>query len=319
MKKNELITKMRRGVNRIGLQLKRKSPEILIAAGVVGSVASAVMACRATLKVSEIIEEANSNIECVHNTLAQNPSETTSYTEEDSKHDLTIIYVQTGVKLAKLYAPSVLLGALSLTSILTSHNILRKRNMTLAAICTAMDHSFKDYRKRVAERFGEEVEKEIRYNLQTKEIEENEIDPETGEVKTVKKTVQVVGEDVFKYSIYAKVFDELNPNFSKDPEQSLYFLRAQQTVFNDMLRARGHVFLNEVYDALGIPRTKAGQFVGWIYDPEDPNRDNYIDFGIYEIHKQEVHDFINGFERALWLDFNVDGPIIEDITRHQAF
>ena len=319
MKKTELTATLSRTVNKVGLHLKKRSPEILIVAGVVGTVASAVMACKATLKVEEIMAESNETIEKVHDARnldgqpsAKDPDKIIEYSADDERIDLTKVYIQTGLKLAKLYAPSVILGALSITSIIASHNIMRKRCADLAVAYGTLDQAFKAYRKRVADRFGEEVEKEIRYNIKAKEIEKTITDPETGEEKTV------MDGDPHKASPYAVEFNETNPNYCRDPEMSFAFLRAQQQYLNDLLRTKGHVFLNEVYDALGLPRTKAGAIVGWVYDSDTPVGDNYISFEMCEANKEKVRNFINGVEPTILLDFNVDGIILDLIATHQA-
>ena len=226
---------------------------------------------------------------------------------EDAKKDLAITYVQTGVKLVKLYAPSVALGVLSITSILASNNILRKRNVALAAAYATVDKSFKEYRNRVIERFGETVDRELKYNIKAKKIEEVVKDEETGKEKKVKKTIEIG--DPNTYSDYARFFDDGCKGWEKDSEYNLMFLRAQQQYANDLLRSRGHLFLNEVYDMLGIPRTKAGQVVGWVYNKDNPVGDNYVDFGLYDINREVVRNFVNGYERTILLDFNVDGNI----------
>lgn len=183
---------------------------------------------------------------------------------------------------------------------------------------TAIDHSFKDYRKRVLDRFGEQVEKELRYNIKAQEIEETVVDAK-GKEKTVKKTADVVDEgwDPNKYSPYAKIFDELHPDWMKDAERNMFYLKARQSQANDMLKARGHLFLNEVYDLLGFERTKAGAVVGWVYDPDEPIGDNFVDFGIFEIQRPKARDFVNGYEPAIVLDFNVVGDITNLIATHQ--
>ena len=228
--------------------------------------------------------------------------------EEDSKKDLAIVYAQTGLKLVKLYAPSVILGALSITSILASNNILRKRNVALAAAYATVDKGFKEYRSRVVDRFGKELDRELKYNIKAKEIEETVID-EKGKEKTVKKTINVA--DPNEYSDYARFFDDGCTGWDKDPEYNLMFLKRQQQHANDMLQARGYLFLNDVYEMLGIPKTKAGQIVGWVYDEECPIGDNFVDFGIYDYDKEKCRDFVNGYERTILLDFNVDGNILD--------
>lgn len=297
-------------------QLKKHSPEILMVAGVAGTVVSAVMACKATLKVREVLDETKNNVDMIHDCAAdQSLQESGKYTDEDAKKDLTIVYTKTAIDLIKLYGPSVILGALSITCIFTSNNILRKRNIALAAAYATLDGSFKDYRKRVVDRFGEVVDRELKTGIKAKTIEEEVVDEETGEIKTVEKTINVIeDDDVNQYSEFARFFDDGCTGWSKDPEYNLMFLRAQQNYANDLLRSRGYVFLNEVYRMLGIPDSQAGQIVGWVYDPKDPNRDNYISFGIYDLHKPKNRDFVNGYERTILLDFNVDGNVLDALS-----
>ena len=307
MAKINIADSVSRTFHKVGFTLKKYSPEILVGVGIVGGVASAVLACRATLKVNDVMSESKTNIDKIHTATEKGVTEAgQAYNAEDSKKDLTIVYVQTGLKLAKLYAPAVLLGAASAGCILTSHNIIHKRNVALAAAYTAVDTSFKEYRGRVIERFGKDLDKELRYNIKAKEVEETIID-ENGETKTVKKVVEVAHPS--EYSDYARCFDDGCAGWEKDAEHNLFFLRQQQNFANDLLKEQGYLFLNDVYKMLGIPVTQAGQAVGWIYDKNCPNGDNYVDFGIYDIHKEANRNFVNGYERSIWLDFNVDGPI----------
>lgn len=319
MKTNEIMKSVNGTFHKVGFQLKKKSPELLVAVGIVGAVTSAVLACKATTKAGKVLDESKKTIDAIHE--AEQTGVTTAgedYTKDDCKKDLAIAYVQTGVKFAKLYGPAVILGAASVTSILASHNILKKRNVALAAAYAAVDKSFKDYRGRVLERFGEQVEKELRYNIKAKEIEETVTD-EKGKEKTVKKTVDVAeaGWDPSKYSPYAKIFDEGHRDYSKDAEKNLFYLKARQAQANDMLKAHGHLFLNEVYDMLGFKRTAAGAVVGWVYDPKNPIGDNFIDFGMFEVCRPAAVDFVNGYERSFILDFNVVGDITSLIADHQ--
>ena len=307
MTKAEFMNNATRAFHKVGFKLKKYSPEILIVSGVVGGVAATVMACKATLKVNEIIDESKTNIDKIHTATEKGVTEAGEvYTEEDSKKELTIVYAQTGVKLAKLYGPAIVLGGLSITSILAGHNITRKRNVALAAAYTAVDKGFKEYRGRVVERFGEELDKELKYNIKAQEVEEIVVN-EDGSENVVKKSINVM--DPTSISPYAKFFDDGCTGWSKDPEESLWFLKLQQDYANNKLKTRGYLFLNEVYEMLGIPRTAAGCVVGWIYDEKCPNGDNFVDFGIFDTNKPKSRDFVNGYERVILLDFNVDGNI----------
>lgn len=252
--KNEIVKSISGVANKTVMKLKKHSPEILVVAGVVGAVASAVIACKATTKVSRINEEAKDSIDTIHESAEKGVTPAgETYSVEDSKKDLSIVYVQTGIKYAKLYAPAVILGTLSITSILASNNILRKRNIALGAAYAAIDKSFKEYRGRVIERFGEQVDHELKYNLKAKKFEEIEVDPETGKEKKVKKTVTVADPNL--QSDYAVYFDQKSRNYETNMDYNRMFLKAQQQFANDKLQTRGHIFLNEVLDDLDLPRS----------------------------------------------------------------
>lgn len=306
MNKKELMSRMQGSLGKMGFQIKKHSPEILLAAGIVGGVISAVMACKATTKLSTILAKSSDELDAIHD-CEKNETLAEDYTKDDAKKDLAIVYAKTGVAIAKLYAPAVVLGTLSITSVLASHNILHKRNVAMAAAYATVDKAFKDYRARVVERFGEAVDHELRYDIKAKKFEETVTD-EKGKEKTVKNKVSVSGID--GYSDYARFFDEYNRYWEKDAEYNKMFLRREQAYANDILKSRGHLFLNEVYERLGFPLTKAGQVVGWKYNPDNPTGDNYVDFGMYDTNREAARDFINGYERAILLDFNVDGPIL---------
>lgn len=307
--------------NKIKLSTKKHSPEILMIGGIIGMVSAAVLACKETIKVKSIIDEKNEIMKQIRHAAKQlengESPETvdgSAYTVEDVKKDTTIVYTRMSLNLAKLYAPSVILGTLSITSILTSNNILKKRNLALSAAYAALDKGFKEYRNRVIERFGEKVDRQIRYNLKEETVEEEIID-ENGKKKKVKKTIEVPVSD--GYSMYAKVFDELNPNYQKDSTFNMCFITNTEKFLNQRLVAKGYMFLNEVYEALGFEPTRAGQVIGWVYDPDNKDIDSYISFKIFDIYNQDPRinerkkAFINGYERSIILDFNPDGNILD--------
>ena len=292
--------------NKTKMQAIKHSPEMLVAVGIVGVIGGAVLACKATLKAEDILAETNEQLDKIHK-VSSDPKKKDIYSEEDRKKDLTIVYAKTVLKFAKLYGPAIVLEALSVTSILSGHNILHKRHTALAAAYATVDKGFKEYRARVKEQFGDDVERRIKNNLKVMEIEDKVKDADTGEEYVQKKPVEVAE----THSEYARFFDECCPDWEKDSEYNLMFLRNKEEYANILLRSRGHLFLNEVYDMLGIPRTKLGQTVGWVYDPKDSTLSNYVDFGIYNVHRSNCRDFVNGYERSILLDFNVDGPILD--------
>lgn len=300
--KTEIMKSVNGVASKTVMKLKKHSPEILVVAGIAGTVVSAVLACKATTKVAEILDETNGTLDTIHEGMKTGAINGQEYTTEDGKKDTVVVYAQTGMKLAKLYGPAIILGTLSIISILASNNILRKRNVALGAAYAAIDKSFKEYRGRVIERFGEQVDTELKYGIKAKKFEEIEVDPETGKEKKVKKTVMVADPNL--QSDYAVYFDSKSRNYETNPDYNRMFLKAQQAFANDKLQTRGHLFLNEVLDDLDLPRTPAGQIVGWTKDGPD----GYVNFRIVEV-ERETED--GRHEPALLLDFNVEGNIWE--------
>ena len=296
------------------LLARKNSPTILFGVGVASMVGSTVMACRATLKLDEVLEEIQKDKKVAHGVkeMVDNgelADKDVTYTDEELHRDTAIILIRGGVKIVKLYAPAVILGGVGIICLTKSHQILRERNTALVAAYTAIDTAFRTYRQRVAERYGEEVDRELRYGAEEVTV----IDEETG------KAVDTVRVDPGEPSGYARWFDEMNPHFQAPPfdGSNWVFLRSQQNWANDMLRARGHVFLNEVYSMVGLSHTSAGSIVGWIYSRDNEAGDNYIDFGCWDENgaRRDYFEGTNGREGAILLDFNVDGPIWDLIDK----
>lgn len=283
--------------SRVGRQIltaRKHSPTILFAAGAVGVVATVVLACKATLKLEEVLEEAQDDLERARE--LQSPK----YTEEDRQKDVVLIYVRTGAKLVKLYGPAFILGALSVAALTGSHIILNKRYLGVTAAYAGLDKAFRQYRERVIGELGKDKDDEFRYG-----VREMDFVDETEEGAVV-KTARRAG--LIHASPYARWFDEGSSCWSPQPGYNVYFLKTQMSIFNDMLKARGHLFLNEVYDGLGLKRSREGAQVGWILG----NGDDYVDFGIFN-DNQGMRDFVGGWNKAVLLDFNVDGIIYDKI------
>lgn len=293
-----------KGLNHV----KKYAPEILTGVGVIGTVGTVVLASRATLKASDVLQEFRGNKEDLEELkgIANGSGRLgeREYGVDDYKRDLVAVYTHFGVSVAKLYAPAALLGVFSVGCLIGSNHILRGRNVALAAAYKALDSDFSKYRNRVIQLFGDDADEKVREV--NHEVVGKVLDPDGNEI-------DIFQSDASNLSPYAKFFDESSPNWDGYPNRNLMFLRQTEQYFNDRLRIHGHVFLNEVYDALGLPRTPAGQVVGWLKDTE--SGDGYIDFGLYERGTGEIvakrRDFVNGYEKSVLLDFNVDGIIYE--------
>jgi hypothetical protein len=277
------------------LVLQKYSPEILTGVGLLSMGAGAFLAVKQTLKLEVTVEAAEERIKAVK------ALETT-----DKQAQLRKAYLKNVLEFTKLYGPSISLFVSGAGAILAGHGIMRKRNVALVAAYNAIEKSFQAYRARVIEDLG--LEKDRDYLLGINETFEQGKDGKKESVVTVDPT---------KASRYVRIFDETNPEWQAAPGFNQFFLTAKQNWFNDKLHATGHVFLNDVYRVLGFEDTEEGAVVGWVLDNEDPEADHYIDFGIYDAASQQKRHFVNGYENSIWLDFNVDGYILDKIGKRR--
>lgn len=279
------------------LLTQKHSPAILFAGGLVGIVTTVVLASRATLQLQDVVEAGTDLLDEAKATF-----ENEAYPEYDQasyRQDSAIIGIRTAGSVVRLYGPALLVGLLSVAALTGSHKILSDRNAGLAAAYAALDKGYKEYRKRVSDAYGPERELELRHG--TEDVTEL-VEGKNGKLKEV-VTKQVAAMP----SIYARFFDQLSPEWNNEAEYNASFLHIRQSWANQRLHSRGHLFLNEVYDSLGIPRSKAGQCVGWVLN----HGDEYVDFGLFEQDSERIRDFVNGREAAILLDFNVAGNILD--------
>lgn len=284
----------------------RYGPEILVGTGIVGGVTAAVFAARATLKLEPVIDDMREKLAVIneYKKVTDENEHEENYPTQKFVRDKTRVYLQGTGRIAKLYGPALTLGVVSVGCILGAHGIMRKRNVALAAAYKAVEHSFNEYRKRFAKEFGEEKALDFDRGF----FDEESKDKETGKTKVVTHV------NKNNHSPYSRFFDENSRYYMQTKEYNLAFLTHTQNFFNDLLWARGYVYLNEVYEALDIPQTKAGNAVGWSLNSK--MGDKQVDFGIFDIESERARSFVNGWERAILLNFNVDGliePNIDDI------
>lgn len=312
--KTEIVETMTRTASKCGYKLKKASPTIMIVGAAIGGVTATVLACKATIKAQDILTEHYAQVESIH--TAKKLSEGETYTEKDYKSDITTTYVQTGLKLVKVYAPAVTLGAVSLGCMFGSHHIMSKRNASLTAAYIALDKAFEEYKSRVSDRFGSRVQEELEHNIKAVELESKSTN-EQGVEETIKEYKDIAMQHT---SPYTCIFDETVDTWQADNQLNRNYLFLMEQAANKRLRIQGHLFLNDVLASLGTHggvtmKTPEGQIVGWLYDPNDPTRQNHVDFGVTNYVKgdEALNSFINGGERSVMLRFNCDGPIIDKI------
>lgn len=278
-------------LGRTSLLTQKHSPAILFGAGVIGVVATVVLASRATLKLDEVLEEHAKKTHLAQ--IVRDMEGDNKYTGDDYAKDILTLRSKTAIQIAKLYLPAIAVGLVSITALSGSHIILSRRNFAMTAAYKAVEEGFKEYRKRVIEEFGEEKDRDFQYGFETKEVTEQKAEGlVTTEVKMRRD----------KLSMYAREFSkDTSRNWSPDPGYNQMRINMWQNYANDKLRSKGHLFLNEVYDMIGLERSKAGQAMGWLVD----HGDGFVDFGVFVGDDYMGQEFVLGNEKSVILDFNV--------------
>ena len=281
------------------LVAQKHSPQVLFGAGLVLMGATVVTACRGTLKLGETLDEIREERSVVLNAADTRPD----ISVREAKRLNTYVSLKGYASIAKLYLPSIALGVAAVACLTSSHNQLNRRNAGLSAALAATERALDSYRNRIREEYGEERELELWRGEREESVA---VLDDEGRVTKSKKKVKTGG----GHSQYARIWGRDTTN-EWDPEAAynLAKLRSTQELCTLILNQKGHLFLNEVFDELGLDRTPAGAVVGWLSE-KFGGKDGYVDFGILDPEDAgRFLDFVTGREDHIMLDFNVDGEI----------
>lgn len=263
------------------LLARKHGPVILTGCGIAGFLTTNILVARAALKAQEPV----SKLRLKFGRLPDMTPKERKEIREDVGRDVLAI--------AKIYAPAVAAGSVSVFCLVAGHGMMRQRQAALMAAYSAVQQAYEAYRERVRKEIGGEKELELYQGVAVRDPAEPGLPCE-------------IDYDDRLPSPYARFFDQMSPNWKKTPEYNLLFVHQMQQHANDRLRAYGFLFLNEVYEDLGIPRSQLGQLVGWKLGN---GGDDFVTFGIHDIFDDNARAFVNGVEGVILLDFNVDGPI----------
>ena len=284
--------------------IKKNSPEILVGAGIATLIGSLVYTVIGTLDTGVDVTNAVCELDEVEND--------DSLMEEERRKKKHGIYIHAGLNIARNYAPAVTLAMASAGCLIGSNAIMRRRAFSLAAAYSALDATFSDYRTRVIDEYGDEVDKKMRYGLTTKEVEVEQVDEETGEVVKTKATV-TEGDESATTVWYKRQYELsdgtviVNPNWQPNKDLNATFVLAQIAWFNGRLSRGEHVWQDDIYKELGIPvdgYRQEAHVLGWT---PDKSGEKYIKCRLYN--KEESGDFISNDDGDILLAFNPDGML----------
>ena len=289
--------------HKAAFKIKKASPELLLVGGIVCVVGGTVLACKATKKASDILDEGHENVEQIKEDLID---ETQSFSPEDEKlikKDIARTKLRTLGRIAGAYAPAVALGSAGIAMIFTSHGIMRKRNGALLASYNALDAMFKTYRARVLEEEdGKERDRRYLLGNDISEISEDQMN----EFDLVRRVNEDAGGMLSQYpewyGMHTVRFDaNTSAAFSMHPFSNLNRIRGAETVMTGRLHDKGYVSLNEALHELHMDPVPWGQLVGRIWMPGEED-DNVFVIEAVEVNKDQPGS-------PIILNFHLDGMI----------
>lgn len=298
-------------------KVKFRSPELLIGAGVVGLVGAAVVAVRRGVRWHTAAKA-----EIVHDLETIKKAEgSPQYTREDRVRDYAQVIGKGVWSFTQIYGPSVAVGVASVVSILAGTGILKGRLAAMTSAAATAQAALERYRSRVREKLGDDADYEFAYEVSAKKAKIKHEDG-TKESLVTYHLVPSSGEWMAA-SPYSRLWDENAMEWCANRDIQFLTLRSLENHFNQELNARGVVFLNDVYKALGLPMSKDAALVGWIKDYEKPKMaklaaelgrvpgDGAISFGVFENESPSARAYLAGDDNRVVLDFNVDGVIYD--------
>lgn len=298
-------------------KVKFRSPELLIGAGVVGLVGAAVVAVRRGVRWHTAAKA-----EIVHDLETIKKAEgSPQYTREDRVRDYAQVIGKGVWSFTQIYGPSIAVGAASVVSVLAGTGVLKGRLAAMTSAAATAQAALERYRSRVREKLGEDADYEFAYEISAKKAKIKHEDG-TKESLVTYHLVPSSGEWMAA-SPYSRLWDENAMEWCANRDVQFLTLRSLENHFNQELNARGVVFLNDVYKALGLPMSKDAALVGWIKDYEKPKMaklaaglgrvpgDGVISFGVFENESPSARAYLAGDDNRVVLDFNVDGVIYD--------
>lgn len=291
----------------VGHTITKHSPLILTTVGVAGLGATAYFSYKAAPKVEELTNELESarlkeqrinDLRALLEVGEINGERMNDETYDGYKMDLEIAEeefnpirrVDYAKRLAGAVALPVLTGLASVTCIGLSYYIQNNRIVNLAAAFATATAEREYYRSKIKEEFGEDKLTEFDTPTVTEEMKVD------GKKKKVKKAKDVP-------SLHGEWFEKSTEWVRDDHDYNMAFINSVNESLQLRLFQRGHLLMNEVLDALGLERTRAGAMVGW---------STGTGFGLYPEVTQVVDD--NGmFEPRIYIKWTKPKYIYDDV------
>ena len=311
---------------KIGCQIKAHRSEIAITGGALALVGAVGFGIKSGMEIVPILDERKAKVERYEAALNKEDEDEVAkkceeyfdeeYDEEDYDHDVALANKECFLGISKkLLVPLSLMG-LAGTLFVYGYVEEKKHSAILAGALASTQTAFTAYRERVKTYVGEEKEEFI-YRGGKKVVEKDE---DGNEVE--KEIIETNDGRQLGLKSIDRCFDESNENWVDGSDWNRDFLFRVQEEMNRLLQDRcengiGVVFLNEVYEALGYDKTADGNILGWYYEYGNDSAHNHkgvIDFGL-GCPDTAARLFMNGYEKNVWLRFNVDGDMIDLIRK----
>lgn len=285
---------------------KAHAPEMLVGGGIIGYGATVYSACKATVKTRDILDSRDEVIE--YATGHDFPEEVKAEKIKDANAIARRAII-------KAYIPAATMGLCSTAMVLGGYRMINGRLVATAAAYKALETGFDRYRGNVIDEFGKDVDWRMLNGIRKEDLEKAEEEREINraiEADNRRKRLKHKKKRTAHQEYYSRIFDQYSDRWQRKwtPDLVIQYLRRKQREANDILKIRKHLFVNEVYDLLGLERSAEGQVVGWIITKNNP--DSYVDFGLDDIPEDKLREILSAERNediSIRLHFNPDGLI----------
>lgn len=286
--KTTLASKVTRGLSNISRVVGKHSPLIMTAIGVVGLGATAVTSYKAAKKVEVIVEDIEESREQEERIAYLEDGERSGIMTVEARNelmDLRVTHVpvdrfEVGKRLTGAVALPVALGVASIACIILSYKIQDNRIGALAAALTTATAENAFYKKKYAQQYGEEKAKQ--FYTPTEMVSRTVVD-DNGKESDILETIQSETS-----SLHGVWFHESTEYASDDHAYNQRFIQNVEDKMTNKLFATGWLRMNEVCDALGLPRTRAGELLGWGVPSGDFRLDQEVTLVYDEVTRQNI-------------------------------
>ncbi len=316
-----LRTRMRRHGNHIKAGVSKRSPEILCATAVIGSLVAIGTAIKATIDIQDEWKECTDEIDNIKANFdreeetynIETETEIVEYEGEDAlaiyRKDLAKAHGRRALVVAKHYAIPAVLEVITVGSMIGSNKISRKRNARLSSALCVSQAAYESLKKNLVDSVGQEEADLIEMGLKKEQVTKTVKDENGKKKKVTEDIIKAIDEDGHITNPWViKITPDMHGIWSRDWRYTVEILEIKERYWDETCVRRAPedrgLFYNEIIADLNLPDEfkQAGQLYGWKYNKYDDKPD-HVDFGIKVVEASPEDKANYNVSKMVYLNF----------------